>query len=51
MVRMSVRHCVEISSRGDGVRLAMLLLQNAAKGGRGAPSHLQYAVAAPLVHG
>jgi hypothetical protein len=31
--------------------MCSLLLQNAAKGGRGAPSHLQYAVAAPLVHG
>ena len=40
MVRMSVRYCVEISSRGDGVRPDLqysLLLQKAAKGGRGAP--------------
>ena len=40
MVRMSVRYCVEISSRGDGVRPYSnhsLLLQKAAKRGRGAP--------------
>ena len=54
MVRMSVRHCVEISSRGDGVRpdlQSLAVLQKAGKGGRGAPQTLQYAVAAPLVHG
>ena len=54
MVRMSVRHCVEISSRGDGVRPYWQVLaahQRRQKRGRGAPSRLLYAVAAPLVHG
>ena len=55
MVRMSVRHCVEISSRGDGVRaglaITLAVLQKAGKRDRGAPSRLLYAVAAPLVHG
>ena len=34
MVRMSVRHCVEIFSRGDGVRPELQSLAAAAKGGK-----------------
>ena len=36
MVRMSVRHCVEISSRGDGVRLVLAMCSLHIKGGKNA---------------
>ena len=41
MVRMSVRHCVEISSRGDGARLYEQCARCAAKRGKRRPRRTQ----------